>query len=319
MHEHGGLRDGNAKKMPTNLKERKSEVTRLNSDCMSCILKKELEHFPEDLPEDQRLLYKQKVLLLVGNAKPTMSPSEITGKIYEIQKKMFGRQVDYPGIKSFFNNKMMQYAEKTERWIREADDPLLRAIQFSMCGNYIDFGLPEAVEEQKLDQLLRESDQISVGEAMLSEIREELGKARSLVFLHDNCGEIVMDKLLLKEIRRQYPQLELISVVRGREVLNDVTIEDAEEVGLSEVARILPNGDDVAGTCLERISGECLETLEKADVILAKGQGNFETLRGCGYNVFYLFLCKCELFQNRFHVPAFTGMVIHEREAGFVL
>ena len=104
------------------------EVIRLNSDCMSCILKKELEHFPEDLPEQQRLLYKQRVLLLVGSAKPTMSPSEITRNIYEIQRKMFGRQIDYPQIKSFFNRKMMQYAEKTEKWIREADDPLLRAI-----------------------------------------------------------------------------------------------------------------------------------------------------------------------------------------------
>ena len=124
-----------------------------------------------------------------------------------------------------------------------------------------------------------------------------------------------MDKLLLKEIRRQYPQTERISVVRGNEVLNDATVEDAEEIGLSEVARILPNGDDVAGTCLKRISGECLETLQRADMILAKGQGNFETLRGCGLNVYYLFLCKCELYWKQFDVPAYTGIVIHEREA----
>ena len=299
----------------SNKTAQKQEVIRLNSDCMTCILKKELEHYPAGTPEEQRLAYKQKILLLVGNAKPTMSPSEVTRNIYEVQRDMFGMQIDYPQIKSFFNKKMMQYAEKTEEWIRKADDPLLRAIQFSMCGNYIDFGLPEAVEEEKLDQILRESDQIAVREEMLREIREQLANAHSLVFVHDNCGEIVMDKVLLKEIRRQYPQLEIISVVRGSEVLNDVTMEDAEEVGLAEVAKILPNGDDVAGTCLERVSEECLETMQHADVILAKGQGNFETLRGCGLNIYYLFLCICELFRNRFHVPAYTGMVVHERES----
>ena len=319
MHEHGGLRAGMRGKMTMKLTAQKHDVVRMNSACMSCILKKELERFPENISEEQRLLYKQRVLLIVGNATSATSPSEISKKIYEVQEDMFGRQIDYPRIKSFFNKKMMQYAEKTEQWIREADDPLKRAIQFSMCGNYIDFGLPDAVEEQKLDQLLRESDQIAIKEEVLCKIREELRKARSLVFLHDNCGEIVMDKLLLKEIRRQYPQLEVISVVRGKEVLNDVTVEDAEEIGLSEVAGVLSNGDDVGGTCLERISAECLDTLQKADVILAKGQGNFETLRGCGYNVFYLFLCKCELFRNRFRVPAYTGMIIHESEAVSIL
>ena len=188
-----------------------------------------------------------------------------------------------------------------------------------MCGNYIDFGVPHAVTEEKLEQILKDSDQISVRKDMFQEIREGLAHAGSVVFLHDNCGEVVMDKLLLKEIRRQYPQAELISVVRGGEVLNDATAEDAEEIGLSEIARVLPNGDDAAGTCLERISGECLETLRHADLILAKGQGNFETLRGCGLNVFYLFLCKCELFRKRFDVPAYTGMVVHEREAVHIL
>ncbi len=303
----------------SNLTKQKREVIRLNSSCLTCILNKELEQYPEDIPEEQRMLYKQRIMVLVGSAKPTMSPSEVTRGIYEIQQDMFGVRIDYPQIKSFFNKKMMQYAEQTEKWICEAADPLLRAIQFSMCGNYIDFGLPEAVDEEKLDQILRESGQIAVREEVFREIRKELAKAGSLVFLHDNCGEIVMDKLLLKEIRRQFPHLKIISVVRGSEVLNDVTVEDAEEVGLAEVAEILPNGDDVAGTCLERISEECLEALQNADVILAKGQANFETLRGCGLNVFYMFLCKCKLFQKRFHVPAYTGMVIHEREAVAVL
>ena len=294
----------------------KQEVVRLGSDCMTCILKKELEKIPDQAPEEQRLAYKQKVLRIVGNALPTMAPSEVTRDIHQVQKDMFGMQTDYPAIKSFFNQKMLQYTEQTEKWIREAADPLLRAIQFSMCGNYIDFGIPHAVSEEKLDTIFRESGQIPVREDMLREIREELAKAHTVVFLHDNCGEIVMDKLLIKEIRRQFPLTKVISVVRGEVVLNDATMEDAAEIGLAEVAEVLPNGNDVAGTCMERISQECREALLGADVILAKGQGNFETMRGCGLNIYYLFLCKCELFRKRFSVPAYTGMVVHEREAG---
>lgn len=297
-----------------NLTAKRQDVIRLNSDCVTCILKKELERIPDGTSEEQKLLYKQRILKVVGNAEPTWSPSEVSGFIYEIQKDMFGNQIDYPAIKSFFNKKLMKYAEKTESWIREAADPLLRAIQFSMCGNYIDFGVPEAVKEETLDQILRESDKIAVSGDMLRKIREELEKAHTLVFLHDNCGEIVMDKLLLKEIRQLYPQIEIISVVRGGEVLNDVTMEDAEEVGLAEVARILPNGDDRAGTCLDRVSEECLAALQNADVLLAKGQGNFETLLGCGLNIFYLFLCKCDHFRRKFHVPVYSGMIVREQE-----
>ena len=292
-----------------------TDVIRLNSNCMTCILKKELEKIPDGTPEEERLAYKQKVLRLVGSATAVMSPSEITKDIHKLQKDMFGMQVDYPKLKSFFNQKMLQYEERTDAWIQESPDPLLRAVQFSLCGNYIDFGVPHKVTEEKLDQILRESDQIRIDEEILGQLRTELANARTVTFLHDNCGEIVMDKLLIKEIRRQNPETEVTAVVRGAVVLNDVTIEDADEVGLSEVANVLPNGDDVAGTCMERLSRECADVLRNADVIIAKGQGNFETLRGWGLNVYYLFLCKCELFQRRFHVPAYTGMVIHERDA----
>ena len=292
-----------------------SKVIRLNSNCMTCILKKELEKIPEGTPEEERLAYKQKVLRLVGNATAFMSPSEITKDIQQLQKEMFGMQVDYPKLKSFFNQKMLQYEDRTDAWIREAEDPLLRAIQFSLCGNYIDFGVPHKVTEEKMDQILLDSGQIRIDGRILQRLRKDLEGARSVTFLHDNCGEIVMDKLLIKEIKRQNPEAEVIAVVRGEVVLNDVTAEDAAEVGLSEVAKVLPNGDDVAGTCMERLSPECADTLCNADVIIAKGQGNFETLRGCGLNVYYLFLCKCELFQRRFGVPAYTGMVVHEEDA----
>ena len=294
-------------------------VTRLDSDCLTCLLKQELDRIPEGAAEEQKLLYKQRVLGMMSRVHKTISPSEISRDIHQLQQDIFGQHTDYTQIKTFFNQKLMQYAPKAEHMIRDAADPLLRAVQFSICANYIDFGIPHDITEEILDEILAGAENIKVDDGIMQEIRTQLRNADAVVFLHDNCGEIVMDKLLIKEIRRQFPQVCVTSVVRGSEVVNDVTLDDAREVGLAEVASVMTDGDDIAGTCMTRVSEECREALRNADVILSKGQGNFETLRGCGLNVYYLFLCKCALFCNRFRVPAYTGMVMHERETANIL
>ena len=128
------------------------------------------------------------------------------------------------------------------------------------------------------------------------------------------CGEIVLDKLFLKELKKRFPHLELCVMVRGEEVLNDATLEDAETVGLHNVARVIPNGNGVGGTVENMLQGEAKEVLEQADIILSKGQANFETLNGCGRNIYYSFLCKCDWFSGRFQVERNTGMFLRERE-----
>ncbi|MBR2561355.1 MAG: DUF89 family protein, partial [Eubacterium sp.] len=108
--------------------------------------------------------------------------------------------------------------------------------------------------------------------------------------------------------------IRITAVVRGGEIMNDVTQADADQIELQEVATVMHNGDDIAGNALDRISDEAKKVLFSADTILAKGQGNFETLGGCGLNVFYLFLCKCDFFSQMFRVPLNTGMVLHDDE-----
>ena len=290
-------------------------MIRMESTCLSCLLKRDIDLIPESATEEERYRYKQQLLRIAADAERTVSPPEIARDIQHLQIGMFGHQVDYPQIKSYFNEKMMQYVPQTEERIRQAADPLRRALQFSMCGNYIDFGVPQNVTEEMLERILADSENIRIDDAVLQEIRSSLERARSVVFLHDNCGEIVMDKLLIAEIRRQFPQAKVTSVVRGGEIVNDVTMEDAIQVGMQEVADVVANGDDVAGTCLMRITEELRQILRGADIIFAKGQGNFETLRGSDMNTFYMFLCKCEVFERRFDVSAFTGMIVHERDA----
>jgi uncharacterized protein with ATP-grasp and redox domains len=174
----------------------------------------------------------------------------------------------------------------------------------------------DSVDEAKLTALLEESPhRISPDLPAYADLRADLAKARRLVILTDNCGEIVMDKLLTETIHRLYPNLGITVLVRGGEVLNDATMEDAVQIGFDrmEGITVLGNGDRLAGTDLTRISPEARAAITEADLILAKGQGNFETLQGCGLNIYYAFLCKCRFFADRFGVPVYTGMLVRER------
>ena len=95
-------------------------------------------------------------------------------------------------------------------------------------------------------------------------------------------------------------------------MLNDCTIEDAKQIGLDKLVNVYGNGTAVAGTVLEKISPDTKAIIDNADLVISKGQGNFETLHHCGKNIYYLFLCKCEMFAKRFNVQKFTGIFIND-------
>ena len=171
----------------------------------------------------------------------------------------------------------------------------------------------ENVNEEELEKLLNDAQKNEVSGEQYEALKQDLSKAHKLVYLLDNCGEIVLDKLVIRLLQKLYPTLEITAFVRGGNVQNDVTMDDARQVGLTEVVKVMSNGVNIAGTCIEEISAEARAELENADVIISKGQGNFETLRKCGLNVYYIFLCKCEMFAREFQVPKFTGMLINDK------
>ncbi len=288
--------------------------TRLASDCLPCILGVTAGQIPQDAPEEKKFRFLQEVYALMSRAERTLSPPEVMRDVQALLRETFGRTEDFAAVKSFFNQKLLGYTEQIREGIRQADDPLLRAVQYSMCGNYIDLGTPGAVTEEELERILSESERIAVPKKTWARLREELAHTRDLVYLLDNCGEIVLDKILMEEMKREFSGLRITAIVRGAEVLNDVTWEDAEEVQLYEAAEVLSSGSDVPGTRLETLSGEAREKMLASGLIWSKGQGNFECLNGCGLNVYYFFLCKCPLFAERFGVPLYAGLVLSERD-----
>lgn len=129
-----------------------------------------------------------------------------------------------------------------------------------------------------------------------------------MVYLTDNCGEIVLDKLFIRHIREEFPGLRITAIVRGEDVINDAT----REVRLTDLVPCIGNGNAAPGTVIKRLSEEAREALFSADVIISKGQGNFESLYGEGLNPYYLFLCKCELFVKRFGLAQYESVFARE-------
>ena len=143
---------------------------------------------------------------------------------------------------------------------------------------------------------------------------EQCESAKTFLMVTDNCGEVVLDKLFLDELRKKYTKLDITVMVRGADVLNDATLEDAAYVGLDKDYKLISNGNSVAGTVYEMLTDEAKKAVDGADVILAKGQGNYESMCRQGRHIFYSFLCKCDLFTDRFNVPKLTGVFVEENE-----
>ena len=295
------------------MRGRQMEIKRLHHECLSCMTKIHLDKYPKDVTEDEKVEYMQRVLKVLAEAPDRYGAPVIVRTINEIQDEMFGMKQDYAEIKKHYNQVMLNHEEQVNGKLAVSDDPVKTGIQYAMIGNYIDFGARINVNEEQLTELLNDSDRFVIDEKQYGELTEDLSNAKKLVYLTDNCGEIVMDKLLIREIKKKYPDLKVTVLVRGEEVINDATMEDAIQVGMNEIAEVIPNGSDIAGTWLEEISEEAKAVIDKADVIISKGQGNFETLRKCGKNIYYIFLCKCDLFANTFQVPKLTGMLINEK------
>ncbi len=285
---------------------------RMNDGCRKCQLDRKLNAYPDGAAEEQIREYQTRVRDLVINSGEASSP-EIASRISAVYRELFGPEKDFTQIKAHFNALMMELLPDMRENIRRAEDPLERAVQLAMTGNFIDFAALSDVDENRLRRLLADAHGNAVDREMLEAFRREITAGRKMVYFTDNCGEIVTDRLLMETILALNPSLQITAIVRGGPAANDATLEDAEQIGLGETAgRVLGSGNDFPGAVIDRLSGEALEAVREADLLTAKGQGNYESLSGCGLNIFYIFMCKCSFFTQRFGVKQFTGILTRE-------
>ena len=197
--------------------------------------------------------------------------------------------------------------------MEQAADPLLAGLQFAILGNYLDFSaLQGQISFEKFTEMLDTAQDMELDEAVLSQFRADLEAGKKLLYLTDNAGEIGFDRIFAETICRLYPGLDICFCVRGGPALNDATREDAQAVGIP--FRVIDNGNLIPGTWLPQLGQEARQAMEEADVIFAKGMANVETLLGCGKNIYYAFLVKCQRFVNLFHRELMTPMLVRERK-----
>ena len=230
----------------------------------------------------------------------------------KVHVKYFGKGADYKDVKKQYNDLVLGMEKDLRKEIEMARDPLAKALMISRIGNYIDLGAMNRVDQDVFLGLFKDTEMSERDIPVYESFLEKCRMGKSFLLVCDNCGEIVLDKLMIEQLKKRFPHLTVRAMVRGGKVLNDATEEDAIYTGLDRVAGILSNGDAVAGTIYDMLPPEAKKALDESDVIIAKGQGNYESMSDRGRHAFYVFLCKCELFTGRFNVPKLTGMFIEE-------
>ncbi len=285
---------------------------RADKECLDCCRKKAAglleQYHVSEFVRALVVLEVDKVLAETGDK----SAPVLMAEVLSVVEKYLPVSDAYEIPKQKYNQILMEWEEAVRTEVLEQKDRFLAGIQCAITGNYIDFGAMSDVNKEKLEELLQNRRKTVLDETELENLREEILHAKKLVYITDNAGEIVLDKIFIQVLKEMNKTLEICVLVRGVPVLNDATYMDAQEVGIAELVKVVSNGTDVPGTPLDKISEEAFAQIDSADLCIAKGQGNFETLRGCGRNIYYLFLCKCELFVKKFQVERFTPVLNNE-------
>lgn len=235
-----------------------------------------------------------------GRVKPTLM-----GDLLTQIEPLIGTNDPYKQVKAAYNALLLDREDECRANIAAADDPFQLALRYAAAGNLIDFGAKNEFTRDDVTELLDKVPSIEFAVDDSADLTERVRRAKSVMYLGDNCGEIVLDKVLIGEIRRENPDVDVTYGVRGGAVINDVTVDDAAQVGMADVARVVPSGAAVPATDLDRCSQEFLDAYYGADVVICKGMGNFESLcDDCRRDdVYFLLMTKCDLVAGVIGAP----------------
>ena len=272
---------------------------KLNPKCMACQLRKQeakIRHFDD---EDRKKQYMEKIRRRFDQPKEEDCVPSISTELKKFYCSFWGVPMeDFSQINREYDQLMLDLEAELRSTIRYSEDPLKAALIYARTGNYIDFAaLPEVSKETALS-LIKSENKDDLDEQEYRQFCQDMKKAENVVYITDNCGEIVLDKLAISVLKKTFPNVRITALVRGLPAGNDATMEDAEFCGLTDLVPVLGNGSDVGGTWLHGISAHAQELLQSADV-----------------NIYYLFLCKCDWFIHLFQAKSLQGMFINERRS----
>ena len=275
-------------------------------DCFPCFVRQALDAARMASPDPavhERIV--REVSSWIGDMSLAETPVLLGGRVRRRPREMTGVDDPYQAAKVHQNQMVQKLLPDLRMALEAAPDRLAMAVRLAIAGNVIDMGVNGNITESDV----RRSIQHALAEAFWGDweaFRQAVSKAGSILYLADNAGEILFDRLLIEELLPERVTL----AVRGAPVLNDATMADARAAGLHEIVEIIDNGSDIAGTVLKECSRNFLDRFSGADMILAKGQGNFETLSDEPGNIFFLFKAKCAVIAAHAGVPVGAHVLV---------
>jgi len=274
-------------------------------ECIPCIINNGITTAKRLKAKDEVLEdMTREILVHLSKKHYNVSPPALVKGVYEIINEHLGIADLYKDVKDFFNRELLKMEDDFKKLVEESSDKLSKALKLSIAGNIIDFGVRSDISKKMVLKHIDEVENKNLEIDDSKQLFKSLKSSKTLLYLGDNCGEIVLDKIFIEKIKKEFPQLRIKFAVRGKAVINDATLDDAYYIGLNELIPIISNGDGAPGTVIEECSEDFRKEFYSADLIISKGQGNYESLNEINRdNVYFLFMAKCSVVAKGLNVP----------------
>ncbi|MBW1932296.1 MAG: DUF89 family protein [Deltaproteobacteria bacterium] len=280
-------------------------------DCIPCFIRQTIDSLrvvTGDEAIHEHVL--RRVLALASEMDLRQTPPAMAQKIHRLIRQSTEIDDPYKEMKRRFNAFALELYPGLQKLVIESEDPFETAVRLAIAGNIIDLGVKSSLKVSEVERSIKEALAVPFDRTNLDEFKAASVESQNILYIGDNSGEIVFDRFLVEQIGPE----RITFAVRGKPVINDATIEDAHAVGLMDLVKVIDSGDDVPGTILEFCSEEFRIHFEQSDMVIAKGQGNFESLSDIDKNIFFLLRAKCSVIAN--HLNCKIGeMILHRSKS----
>lgn len=262
---------------------------KVHLDCVPCVMRQALQASrlaTDDLSKQEKAL--KMVASELAGASFESTPLKISHEAQRIVRECTDVEDPYREIKEESNREAMEMYPELKKRVSESDDSLLAATKFAIAGNVVDFG---PGHEFSLEETVENIQSKEPAIDHFDDFKSEIENSEEIIYLADNAGEIVFDRILLEELKNK----EIKFFVKGRPVLNDAMVEDANFAGIDEIADIGEVFSQGKKAGLDSVPERFIRSLEKSDLVISKGQGNYEAFSEVDGNMFFLLLVKCPL------------------------
>ena len=286
-------------------------------DCIPCIVKQTIDAVRIGV-DDEKMQREaiNNTLKYLQEADLDLSPPELGKNIYRIIRETTGITDLYGEEKFRFNRFVLDNYNLLKKIVYLSDDPVYLAAKLSIAGNQFRFQKGNA--DVQLRDMLADIHKISFAIDDYSQFLDDILKTKNILYLADNAGEIVFDKLFIEVLKKFYPERghEFTVVVRGAPIINDATMKDAEMIDLDDVASVIDNGDNAPATLLHQVSDHMRAIYDSAELVISKGQGNFESLNEEDKKIYFLFSVKCPVISKELNAPEGGLILMHSEKLG---